>query len=110
QPTILVHKNGKLQILARTRQDVIVTSWSKDNGKTWSKLKPTKLPNPDSGIDAVNLKDGRFLLVYNHTTKKGDEPKGRNLLNLAISEDGIHWKVTTTLENKPIPAGYSYPA
>ena len=110
QPSVLIHKNGDLQIIARTLQDVLVTSWSKDKGETWSKLESTGLPNPNSGTDAVTLKDGRHLLVYNHTTNKGDEPKGRNMLNVAISEDGKNWKVVTTLENEPIWAGYSYPA
>lgn len=110
QPSVLIHKNGDLQILARTIQDVLVTSWSKDKGETWSKLEKTGLPNPNSGTDAVTLKDGRHLLVYNHSTKEGAEPKNRNILNLAISEDGKNWKVVTTLENEPIWAGYSYPA
>ena len=68
------------------------------------------LPNPNSGTDAVTLKDGRQLLVYNHSTKNGPEPKGRNILNVAISKDGINWKPVMTLENEPIKAGYSYPA
>ncbi len=110
QPSILIHKNGDLQILARTRQDVLVTSWSKDNGETWSPLQSSGLPNPDAGTDALTLKDGRHLLVYNHSTKQGPEPKERNILNIAISEDGKQWKVVTTLENEPIWAGYSYPA
>lgn len=110
QPSILIHKNGDLQILARTLQDVLVTSWSKDKGESWSPLEPSGLPNPNSGTDAVTLKDGRHLLVYNHSTKQGPEPKDRNILNLAISEDGKKWKVVTTLENEPTWAGYSYPA
>ena len=110
QPSVLIHKNGDLQILARTMQDHLVTSWSKDKGETWSKLEKSGLPNPNSGTDAVTLKDGRHLLVYNHSTKAGPEPKGRNILNLAISEDGKNWKVVTTLENEPIQHGYSYPA
>ncbi|MBD1424267.1 sialidase family protein [Sphingobacterium arenae] len=110
QPSVLIHKNGDLQIIARTMQDVLVTSWSKDSGKTWSKLEDTGLPNPNSGTDAVTLHDGRHLLVYNHTTKKGEEPKGRNMLNVAISKDGHAWDVVTTLENKPLQDGYSYPA
>ncbi|HEV3138772.1 MAG TPA: sialidase family protein, partial [Pirellulales bacterium] len=69
QPTMLVHADGKLQILCRSRQKRIVESWSSDGGLTWSPLAATTLPNPDSGIDAVNLRDGRFLLVYNHTPR-----------------------------------------
>jgi predicted neuraminidase len=32
------------------------------------------------------------------------------MLNLALSDDGIHWTPVMTLENKPAEAGYSYPA
>ena len=68
------------------------------------------LPNPNSGTDAVTLHDGRQLLIYNHTTREGEEPKGRNLLNLALSTDGIQWEPVMTLENEPIEDGYAYPA
>lgn len=110
QPSILQYADNSLQVLCRTRQDVIAQSWSKDNGKTWSEMTATELPNPNSGTDAVTLNDGRQLLVYNHTTREGEEPKGRNMLNLALSDDGIHWTPVMTLENEPHEAGYSYPA
>lgn len=110
QPSILTYPDGKMQVLCRTRQNVISQSWSEDQGQTWSKMTATELPNPNSGTDAVTLADKRQLLVYNHTTKEGEEPKGRNMLNLAISDDGINWKPVMTLENKPAKAGYSYPA
>ena len=110
QPSILTYPNGKMQVLCRTRQNVISQSWSDDHGRTWSKMKATELPNPNSGTDAVTLKDNRQLLIYNHTTKEGEEPKGRNMLNLAISDDGINWKPVMTLENVPAESGYSYPA
>jgi len=87
-----------------------VQSWSTDQGKTWSKITALSLPNPNSGTDAVTLKDGRQLLVYNHTTKKGKEPKGRNMLNVAISSNGSDWKPVLTLENEPVEDGYAYPA
>ena len=62
-----------------------------------------QLPNPNAGIDAVTLKDGRHLVVYNHTTR------GRSPLNVAISKDGVDWKPALTLEEE---AGqeFSYPA
>mgnify|MGYP003664735843 FL=1 len=110
QPSILFHQDGSLQILCRTRQDVISESWSTDNGQTWSPMKATTLPNPNSGTDAVTLADGRQLLIYNHSTKEGKEPKGRNMLNLAISDDGKNWTPFMTLENEPNESGYSYPA
>ena len=110
QPSILTYPNGEMQVLCRTRQNVISESWSDDQGKTWSKMTATSLPNPNSGTDAVTLADGRQLLVYNHTTKEGKEPKNRNMLNLAISEDGKNWIPVMTLETKPVKAGYSYPA
>src|SRR5690606_22412761 len=110
QPSILTYPDGRMQVLCRTRQDVISQSWSDDDGKTWSKMTATSLPNPNSGTDAVTLADGRQLLVYNHTTKKGEEPKGRNMLNVAVSDNGIDWTPVMTLENVPAESGYSYPA
>ena len=102
QPSILSHKDGRLQAVCRTRQAKIFETWSTDHGKTWSKLSATSLPNPNSGIDAVTLKDGQQLVVYNHTTR------GRSPLNVAVSLDGEKWQAALVLENDP--GEYSYPA
>jgi len=110
QPSILTYPNGKLQVICRTRQDVLAESWSKDGGETWTEMTAMDLPNPNSGTDAVTLKDGRQLLVYNHSTKAGEEPRNRNILNLAVSDDGKSWVPVMTLENEPIEDGYAYPA
>lgn len=106
QPTILVYPKGSIQILCRSQQDKITESWSEDNGKTWSRMQATLLPNPNSGIDAVMLKDGRALLVYNHTQKAG--PNARSRLSVAVSADGKAWKAALILEAQP--GEYSYPA
>ena len=66
QPTILVHPGGKLQALCRSGNKEVITTWSEDNGRTWTELEPIDLTIPNSGIDAVTLKDGRFVLIYNH--------------------------------------------
>ena len=63
----------------------------------------TEMPNPNSGIDAVTLRDGRHLLVYNHTTK------GRSPLNVAVSSDGRTWQAALVLEDQP-RSEFSYPA
>jgi predicted neuraminidase len=102
QPTVLIYPSGRVQILCRSQQRQITEIWSSDRGKTWTAMKSTTLPNPNSGIDAVMLRDGRGLLVYNHTKR------GRSPLNLASSIDGKIWKAAFALEDQP--GEYSYPA
>jgi predicted neuraminidase len=111
QPSILFHKDGKLQALCRSKQGVVVQTWSADNGKTWSALTATELPNPNSGTDAVTLADGRQLIVYNPTAHRPNEAKGdRFPLAVAISDDGLAWKRVVTLDAEPRVSGYAYPA
>ncbi len=95
QPAILNYGNGKLQVLSRTRQSVIGENWSTDYGKTWSEMTATDLPNPNSGIDATTLNDGRQLLVYNPTGKNWGN---RVPLSVAISIDGKKWDRVLDLE------------
>ncbi len=102
QPTILVHSPARLQALCRSRQKVITEVWSNDGGRTWGRMTATALPNPSSGIDALRLADGRFLLVFNPTTT------GRNRLEIAVSTDGMDWRRAVVLEDSP--GEYSYPA
>ena len=73
-------------------------------------MEATMLPNPNSGTDAVTLKDGRQILVYNHIISS-QTWGSRSKLNMAVSEDGIHWSAAADLENDPDPESeYSYPA
>lgn len=102
QPTILQF-GDKLQILCRSKGPrKILAAWSEDDGHSWSSLEPIDLPNPNSGIDAVTLKDGRGVMVYNHTER------GRSPLNVAVTEDGRTWQAAVVLEAEP--GEYSYPA
>lgn len=103
QPSVLFHKDGSLQILCRSKNKSVVESWSKDNGKTWSKLMPSKLPNNNSGTDAVTLSSGRHIIIYNPITE------GRNKLAIAGSYDGKEWKKLIDLEDHA-SGEYSYPA
>jgi predicted neuraminidase len=112
QPSVLLYRDGRLQALCRTRNGVIVTTWSNNGGKHWSPLETVDLPNPNSGIDAVTLADGRQLLVYNHSAPPPEHPaKGvRYPLDVAISSDGVRWRHVLTLETEPCENGYAYPA
>jgi len=97
QPTILFHKGDSLQMLCRTQNRAIYESWSADDGNTWSPLDKTSLPNNNSGIDGVTLKNGRQLLVYNHVLPPENLAKGRT------------WFAALILEDSPI-SQYSYPS
>lgn len=111
QPSILFHGGKKLSALGRTKNDRLFEIDSADNGRTWGPMQLLDLPNPNSGTDAVTLRDGRQLLVYNHNLRSGSNNKGRSPLNVALSRDGKKWKPWLTLEDDPdAPAGFAYPA
>jgi len=109
QPTFLQHPDGKLQVLCRTKESVIATSFSEDGGESWSKMEAANLPNPNSGIEVVTLDDGRHLLIYNHLGSGNTGWGRRGLLNLAISENGTEWRKAAVLEQEE-RAEFSYPA
>lgn len=109
QPSILTYPDGRMQLLCRSRQNVIVETWSNDGGKTWSKVTGTSLPNPNSGTDAVTLKNGTQLLIYNPLTRGKEWANGRQKLRLAASKDGKEWQDIYILEDET-QGEFSYPA
>lgn len=110
QPSLLRHQDGRLQVLCRTRNAQMATAWSSDKGETWSKVSLLDVPNNNSGTDAVTLKDGRHILIYNNFSTLPGTPKGpRTPLCVAVSTNGIDWKPVLTLEDSPI-SQYSYPS
>ncbi|MFA6125780.1 MAG: sialidase family protein [Bacteroidales bacterium] len=109
QPSILTYPDSTCRILCRSKSNAVITSLSKDSGKSWSNLTAIGLPNPNSGIDGVTLKDGSHLLVYNPLLSGKEWVNGRNQLNLAWSADGITWKDILVLEKEPT-GEFSYPA
>ena len=111
QPSILFYGGGKLQAVGRTKNDKMFQVRSDDNGRTWGPMTLLSLPNPNSGTDAVTLRDGRQLLVYNHNVRTGSKNKGRSPLNVALSSDGTNWSAAMVLEDDPdAPNGFAYPA
>ncbi len=104
QPALLDMGDGHIRALCRTRNSRIAMTESFDNGTTWTKMQLTSLPNNDSGIDAVTLKDGRHLLISNPNS----EPGHRSPLSISISEDGENWRHLIDLEEDDHHE-YSYP-
>ncbi len=106
QPSVLERKDGTLVAYMRENGafKTIRVSESKDKGETWGTVTSSELLNPGSGLDAVRLASGNWLLVYNDTVK------GRNSLAVSLSDDeGKTWKWTRHLE-KQESGSYHYPA
>jgi predicted neuraminidase len=105
QPTLWEHDPGRIKMLMRSTQRVgcVCASVSDDYGRTWSPAERVPIPNPNSGLDAVRLKDGRILLACNPVRE------GRTPLSVLVSEDnGATWPRRIDLETGP--GEYSYPS
>ncbi len=106
QPAVLERKDGSLVAYMRENGplDKIRVSESTDKGLTWGPVGALDIPNPGSGLDAVKLANGHWVLIYN------DSNKGRTTLAVSLSEDeGRNWSATRHLE-KHEKGAYHYPA
>lgn len=83
-------------------------SFSKDDGVSWTTARDTDIPNPGTSLEAVRLRNGDWMMVYN------DLERGRYSLMAAISDDeGATWKWKRHLEGSPSnssPNQYHYPS
>ena len=105
QPTVISLGARHLRFYARSTGNIgrICIADSYDGGETWTAPRPLDVPNPNSGMDVVQLRDGRTVMLYNPTTT------GRSPLALAVSRDGEHFRPFETLEDDP-GQEFSYPA
>jgi predicted neuraminidase len=106
QPAVLERKDGSLVAYMRENGPLkkIRVCESKDQGLTWGPVGTLDLSNPGSGLDAVRLANGHWLLIYNDTAGK------RNSLAVSLSTDeGKTWSATRHLERHET-GSYHYPA
>ncbi len=96
QPSIAQKRNGTLVAYMRDNgppPQRLHVSQSDDNGRTWSGVRDSALPNPGSGADVVTLANGHWVLAYN------DTEDGRHSLAVALSTDeGRTWPHVRHLE------------
>ncbi|THH36310.1 sialidase family protein [Neolewinella litorea] len=109
QPTFLQHGGDTLQILCRSKHDRLVGSWSYDKGNSWTAADTLAVPNSNSGVDAVTLASGKFLLVNNPLPRGENWWNGRSVLDVEWSTDGLSWQSLFDLE-RHAEGEYSYPA
>jgi len=107
QPSVVRKKDGTLVAYLRDNGPApkrAQVSYSKDNGESWTGAADTQIPNPGSSLEAIVLKDGRWVMAYN------DTEKGRASLTVRMSDDeGETWKWERHLE-KGTTHSYSYPS
>jgi hypothetical protein len=107
QPTVVQYSDGKISAFFRNGgpERRIKRSDSDDGGMTWSAVTNTTLLHPGAGIEAVVLKNGHLVMVYNDK-ESGD----RDQLAVSISHDrGETWPYTRHLENTP-QSRFDYPS
>ena len=105
QPSILTLADGRLKAIGRTRHGRLAQCFSNDGGETWGEVTLSDMPNNNSGTDALTLRDGRHVLVYNDSNVEGR----RTPLSVAVSDDGEHWTKLLDLETDDL-GEYSYPS
>lgn len=97
QPVVLVKNSNAATALMRHAGAAprrVVSVVTVDGGADWSGPSVSALKNPDSALAAVVLRDGRLLAVLN------DEEQGRDVLSLAVSQDGgANWKTVYSFED-----------
>jgi predicted neuraminidase len=109
QPSIIQKKDGSLVAFMRDNGDEpgrIMVSTSNDEGYTWTIAQKTDIPNPGASVEAIALKNGEWVLIYNN------QEDGRNRLVISLSEDeGKSWKWTRVMEERePGKGSFSYPS
>ncbi|MCP4640728.1 MAG: exo-alpha-sialidase [bacterium] len=96
QPSLVQRKNGDVVAYLRDSGALpgrIQVSESQDDGESWSASVDTDLLNPGASIEAIALRDGRWLMVFN------DSEFQRNPLTAAFSTDqGRTWPVRQNVE------------
>jgi predicted neuraminidase len=123
QMNILKLSNTSLIAFYRSRYaDWIYQSESSD-GCSWTAPHATKLPNNNASIQAIRLKNGHLVMIFNNTQSEFKpehaDTASRRILSMAISEDeGKTWPWIRDLENSTLSqpilpledAEYSYPS
>ena len=111
QPSVIRKNDGTLVAYLRDNGPPpkrAMISYSRDNGVTWTPARDTDIPNPGTSLEAVRLRSGNWILVYNDIESK------RYSLVAALSDDeGATWKWKRHLDGRPdlaVTDEYHYPS
>lgn len=108
QPSVVRRDDGTLVAYMRENgpHNRIRVAESNTEGLSWGPVTSSSLPNPGSGLDAVRLDNGHWVLVYNDS-EEGPHDRSRLAVSLSLDE-GQTWAATRHLELEETGA-YHYP-
>ncbi len=111
QPSVVRKKDGTLVAYLRDNGPPpkrAHVSYSKDDGVSWTTAVDTDILNPGTSLEAIVLRNGNWLMVYN------DLERQRHSLVAALSDDeGATWKWRRHLDGDPdkvIASQFHYPS
>ena len=101
QPSVVRRRDGT-QVAYMRREGPpprrVQVSTSADGGETWSLAAASAIPNPNSSLEIIALRDGRWVMAYNDSEQLDD----RSGLVLALSGDeGESWPWRRDVERAP---------
>lgn len=106
QPTLWRSSARDVHALLRSTEGVLYRSDSVDGGFHWSAARPTAIPNNNSGVDAVRMRNGTLALACNPVEGNW---AARSPLSVLFSRDnGETWPDRLDVETGP--GEFSYPA
>ena len=108
QPALVPLPDGRILLLARDKSNKFIRrSYSSDQGKTWSPMAMSTMPNPGSAVSAIYVEQANcVLMAYNHSRTAS------NPLSLAFSLDGgLTFRRLPDLAGQPTGGmiAYAYP-
>ena len=104
EPGVVELNDGRLMMFMRTNADSQYICFSKDQGETWSKARPSNLASPLSPATIERSPwRGDLICVWNDHSGDHPYPKGRRTpLCLALSTDeGKIWSTSSLIEGNP---------
>lgn len=108
EPCLTELEPGHLRLWARVANGVLWSADSRDYGVTWSELKPSDIPNPDT--KPMVLRHGNDIVLVNNVP--GKEGRDRRRLEIWVSHDFCKtWKTFVAAERKDGGAAFlCYPS
>jgi predicted neuraminidase len=106
QPTLLAQTPSQWTALMRDirPEGHVTAAHTDDSGMQWADLPDLAMVNPNAATAGMSLSAGQSVLAYNSS------PYSRELLDLSVSQDTLHWTAIASVAHGKLGDEFSYPA